>query len=76
MPVTLQAANQAADTREQPAPPVVLAPPRETRPRRYRHRRVAGLLARMRWISYHDSLFERPDFIEDDYYRLRNQSRD
>jgi hypothetical protein len=25
--------------------------------------------------SWHDPLFERPDLIEDDYYRLRNQPR-
>jgi hypothetical protein len=75
MPVTLQAANEATDTREESAAPVVSAPPRGTMPRRDRRRRVADLLTRVRWASYRDSLFERPDLIEDDYYRLLNQPR-
>ena len=39
--------------------------------------RVAGLLRRVPKSggSYHDPLFERPDLVEDDYYRLRNQPR-
>jgi hypothetical protein len=43
-----------------------------------RLRRVAGLLRRMPKISasYSDPLFGRPDLVEDDYYRLRNQPRD
>ncbi len=37
--------------------------------------RVVGLLRRgpKTGASYYDPLFERPDLIEDDYYRLRNQ---
>lgn len=40
-----------------------------------RLRRVVGLLRRVpkTGASSYDSLFERPDLIEDDYYRLRNQ---
>ena len=40
--------------------------------------RVAGLLRRVpkTGASYYDPLFERPDLIEDDYYRLRNQPHD
>jgi hypothetical protein len=40
-----------------------------------RLRRVADLLRRVpkTGASYYDPLFERPDLIEDDYYRLRNQ---
>jgi len=75
MPVTLQAANEATDTREQSAPPVV-APPLGAMPRRGRHWRVASLLTRLRWASYHDSLFERPDLIEDDYHRYIHLPRD
>ncbi|MGH3162741.1 MAG: hypothetical protein ACRDOC_12725, partial [Streptosporangiaceae bacterium] len=43
-----------------------------------RLRRVAGLLRRMPKISasYSDPLLGRPDLVEDDYYRLRNQPRD
>ena len=38
-------------------------------------RRVAGLLRRVRKSggSHHDPLFARPDLVEDDYYRFRNQ---
>lgn len=40
-----------------------------------RLRRVAGLLRRVLKTSgsYCDPLFERPDLVEDDYYRFRNQ---
>jgi len=42
-----------------------------------RLRRIAGLLWRVpkTRASYNDPLFERPDLIEDDYYRLRKQPR-
>lgn len=38
-------------------------------------RRVAGLLRRVLKTggNYRDPLFERPDLVEDDYYRFRNQ---
>jgi hypothetical protein len=40
-----------------------------------RLQRVVGLLRRVptTGASSYDSLFERPDLIEHDYYRLRNQ---
>ena len=43
--------------------------------RGHRLRRVIGLLRRVptTGASSYDPLFERPDLIEDDYYRLRNQ---
>ena len=39
--------------------------------------RIAGLLRPMPKTSVgdYDPVFERPDLIEDDYYRLRNQPR-
>jgi hypothetical protein len=42
-----------------------------------RLRRIADLLRRApkTGASYYDPLFERPDLIEDDYYRFRNQPR-
>jgi hypothetical protein len=42
-----------------------------------RLRRIAGLLRPVPKTrgSHHDPLFERPDLIEDDYYRLRHQPR-
>jgi hypothetical protein len=39
-----------------------------------RLRRLAGLLRRAPTTGgYRDPLFERPDLVEDDYYRFRNQ---
>jgi hypothetical protein len=42
-----------------------------------RLRRIVGLLRRVHKTRarYYDPLFERPDLIEDDYYRLRNHPR-
>jgi hypothetical protein len=38
-----------------------------------RLRRARSLLRRaFRTGSYHDPLFERPDVVENDYYRFRN----
>jgi hypothetical protein len=73
MPVTLQAASEATDARDQL--PITSTPTREQKRRDARQKRVVGLLTRLRWTSYHDSLFERPDIIEDDYYRFLNQPR-
>ena len=39
------------------------------------HRPHGGRLRRLFAASYRDSLFERPDLVEDDYYRLINQPR-
>ena len=43
-----------------------------------RPQRSIGLLMRLARTraSYYDPLFGRPDLIENDYYRLRNQPRD
>ena len=38
-----------------------------------RLRRAAGAMRRVLETSYRDPLFERPDLIENDYYRFRNQ---
>ena len=64
---------EAPDTRI----PVPVAPDHDpstaTRPRR-----LVDLLRRARrsgGSSYYDPLFGRPDLVEDDYYRFRNQSR-
>jgi hypothetical protein len=70
-----------AALRAQTAPPAAArsegtgSPRRETR--RGRLRRIAALLRRVRKTraGYRDPLFERPDLIEDDYYRLRHQPR-
>ena len=45
------------------------------RTRGHRLRRLAGLLRRAPKTGghYHDPLFERPNVVEDDYYRFRNQ---
>jgi hypothetical protein len=57
-----------------PAPPL---PPCE--PRRARHftfRRIAELVRHMLETSNYDTSFQRPDVIEDDYFRFRHQPRD
>jgi hypothetical protein len=73
--------TQAADAQSQPdcdSPQPALAPattPETMAPLTRRLQRVTGLLMRLsrtRASSY-DPLFLRPDLIEDDYYRLRNQ---
>ena len=61
-----------ADTREQS--PETRAPERGTKPRGHHRRRVGRLLG-LFGACYRDSLFERPDLVEDDYYRLMNQPR-
>jgi len=64
------------------APTAPLAAARSDRPgsaragiRRDHPRRFVGLLRRAPKTggSYRDLLFERPDLVEDDYYRFRNQ---
>lgn len=75
--------TQAADAQLQPdrdSPQPALAPattPETMAPLTRRLQRVTGLLMRLSRtrVSYYDPLFWRPDLIEDDYYRLRNQPR-
>jgi methyltransferase of FxLD system len=79
-PVQTQAA-EAQSQAECDAPRQALAPAAipETLARLTRRlQRITGLLrrrARPR-ATYYDPVFGRPDLIEDDYYRLRNQPRD
>jgi hypothetical protein len=79
-PVQTQAA-EAQSQAECDAPRQALAPAAtpETLARLTRRlQRITGLLrrrARTR-ATYYDPVFGRPDLIEDDYYRLRNQPRD
>ena len=40
-----------------------------------RLRRAADVIWRVVKLSYCNPLLERPDLVEDDYYRLRNQPR-
>jgi hypothetical protein len=76
--------TQALDAQSQPdcaTPRQALAPaatPETMAPLTRRLQRISGLLMRLSRTraSYYDPLFERPDLIEDDYYRLRNQPRD
>ena len=60
------------DIGEQPPETRVSEP--VTKPRGDRRRQV-GRLLRLLGAFYHDPLFERPDLIEDDYYRLINRPR-
>lgn len=50
------------------------APERGTKPPGDPRRQVGRLLRLFR-ACYRDPLFERPDLVEDDYYRLINQPR-
>lgn len=74
MPVAWPAIDEAANTCEQSAatePRIATRRPRRPVDRR----RYAGLLARVLRASYLDPLFERPDLVEDDYYRFLHQPR-
>lgn len=44
-------------------------------PRGDRQRHFARLLLRVFGTGYSDPLFERPDLVEDDYYRFLKQPR-
>ena len=79
-PVQTQAA-EAQPQADCDAPRQALAPAAtpETLARLTRRpQRITGLLMRLARIraACYDPLFGRPDLIEDDYYRLRNQPRD
>ena len=67
-------ARQTADS-ALPAIDRTHEPGRSRTQARVRRSRIAGLLRRAFAArgGYCDPLFERPDLIEDDYYRLRNQ---
>jgi len=73
--------TQAADAQSQAdcdAPRqarAAVATPATTAPLARRLQRITGLLMRLATSCY-DPLLERPDLIEDDYYRFRNQPRD
>jgi len=89
MPLVQAAGRAATDTRDQAGAPDTSARaaatpgsgPRKADPRTDSRRdslpRVVGLLQRLLTAggSYHDPLFERPDLVEDDYYRFRSQPR-
>jgi hypothetical protein len=74
--------TQAAEAQSQAdcdAPRQALAATPETLARlTCRPQRITGLLMRLAKTRarYYDPLFERPDLIDDDYYRFRNQPRD
>lgn len=61
-----------ADIREQPTE---TRAPQDGRKHSDDHRPWFRRLRRLLGACYRDSLFERPDFVEDDYYRLINQPR-
>ena len=75
MPTASPAVDPATDTLEQPARLAAAAPTRRAISRRSHRWRIAGLRAPVLRSSYLDPLFERPDLIEDDYYRFLNQPR-
>jgi hypothetical protein len=76
MPTASPAIEAATDTLEQPAAPAAGAPTRRARFRWNRRWRIAGVLVPVLRSSYYlDPLFERPDLVEDDYYRFLNQPR-
>jgi len=76
--------TQTADAQPQPdcyAPRRPVAPaatPETMAPLTRRLHRITGLLMRLARMrdGYYDPLLWRPDLIEDDYYRFRNQPRD
>ena len=73
--------TQPADVQTQTdcdAPRQALAPaatPETMAPLTRRLQRITGLLMRLA-RGYYDPLLARPELIEDDYYRFRNQPRD
>jgi hypothetical protein len=76
-----EAQTRAADAQSQAdcdAPREAVAPaetPETIAPLTRCLQRTTGLLMRLA-RGYYDPLLERPDLIEDDYYRFRNQPRD
>jgi len=73
MPIAPFALIADADTREQSTEAPAMQ--RATRPRVDHQRQFGRLFQRLLGSGYHESLFERPDLVEDDYYRFINQPR-
>jgi hypothetical protein len=69
------AVDPATNTLEQPAGLAAAAPTHRAISRRSRPWRITRLLGPVLRSSYLDPLFERPDRVEDDYYRFLNQPR-
>jgi hypothetical protein len=82
MPPATPAINVVADTREQAEVPFSSTPPGMEDAQRPRKRNARAFLTRRRTrrvertASYYDPLFARPDWVENDYYRLRNHPGD
>lgn len=82
MPSVPSVLSATSDTRDFASPPDTSAPAAAERPNvpaKMRDpivRRMANRLRRALETSYYDRSFDRPDLIEDDYFRFRNQPRD
>jgi hypothetical protein len=82
MPSTAPAVSVVADTREQAEVPISSTPPGVRDGRRTRKHKARAFLTwrRVRRVertsSYYDPLFDRPDLVENDYYRFRNHAGD
>ena len=75
MPVAAPTVDAVTDVRDRSATPSGRGPWRRSKLRAYCQQRTADLLRRVLDGTYRDPLFERPDLIEDDYYRFLNQPR-
>jgi hypothetical protein len=82
MPSVPSVLSTTSDTRDYASPPDTSAPAAAERPnvpaktRDPIVRRMANRLRRALETSYYYRSFDRPDLIEDDYFRFRNQPRD
>ena len=82
MPSVPSVLSTTSDTRDDASAPDTSAPAAAERPnlpaktRDPIVRRMANRLRRARETSYYDRSFDRPDLIEDDYFRFRHQPRD
>lgn len=82
MPSVPSVLSTTSDTRDYASAPDTSAPAAAERPnvpaktRDPIVRRMANRLRRALETSYYDRSFDRPDLIEDDYFRFRNQPRD
>jgi hypothetical protein len=76
MPPATPATTADTDTRELAPTPRTGARPRSATPAHGDWvRRIAGLLRQALRTGIYDPSFERPDLIEDDYFRFRHQPR-